>query len=68
VAKGSFLPCYFLRSSWINVLRRDGQTGLSNDNTADINNYKTGVEWIESQLNSGHLTDNEAFYYDVPAI
>ena len=52
----------------MNVLCRDGQTGLSNDNTADINNYKTGVEWIESQLNSGHLTDNEAFYYDVPAI
>jgi hypothetical protein len=68
VAKGSFLPCDFSGSSGINVVRRDGQCGLSNDNTADINNYKTGVEWIESQLNNGHLTDNEAFYYDVPAI
>ena len=48
--------------------RRDGQSGLSNDDTTDINNYKTGVQWIESQLNSGHLTDNEAFYYDVVAI
>jgi hypothetical protein len=49
---------------------RDGQTGLNNPNTADINNYKTAVNWIESQLNSSssNLSNDTRFWVDVPAI
>lgn len=49
---------------------RDGQTGLGNPNTADINNYKTAVYWIESQLNSSsaNLSNDTRFWVSVPAI
>lgn len=49
---------------------RDGSSGLSNPNTADINNYKTAVNWIESQLNSSssNLSNDTRFWVEVPAI
>jgi hypothetical protein len=49
---------------------RDGQTGLGNPNTADINNYKKAVYWIESQLNSSssNRSNNTRFWVEVPAI
>jgi hypothetical protein len=49
---------------------RDGQSGLSNPNTTDINNYKTAVYWIESQLNSSsaNLSNDTRFWVQVPAI
>jgi len=50
--------------------QRDGQTGLSDPNTTDINNYKTAVYWIESQLNSSsaNLSNDTRFWVEVPAI
>jgi hypothetical protein len=47
---------------------RNGETGLNNPNTADINNYKNAVYWIRDQLNNGHLSDDIRFWVDVPAI
>jgi hypothetical protein len=49
---------------------RDGQTGLSYPNTPDINNYKTAVYWIQSQLtsNSANLSNNTRFWVVVPSI
>jgi len=47
---------------------RDGQSGVNNPNTQDINNYKNAIFWIQSQLNSGHLSDNTRFWVNIPAI
>jgi hypothetical protein len=49
---------------------RDGQSGLSNPGTTDINNYRTAVYWIQSQLNSNsaNLSNNTRFWVSVPAI
>jgi hypothetical protein len=49
---------------------RNGQSGLSNPNTADINNYKNAVYWIQAQLNanSANLTNDTRFWVNVPAI
>jgi hypothetical protein len=47
---------------------RNGQSGLSNPNTTDINNYKNGVYWIQSQIDSGHQTDDTRFWANIPAI
>jgi hypothetical protein len=50
---------------------RDGTSGLSNPNTADITAYKTAVYWIQSQLTSNWSTypkDNTRFWVYVPAI
>ncbi|KAE9378509.1 hypothetical protein N431DRAFT_462018 [Stipitochalara longipes BDJ] len=49
---------------------RDGSAGLSNPNTADINNYKNAVLWIQSQIesNSKYLADDTRFWVDVVAI
>ncbi|KAK4096524.1 hypothetical protein N658DRAFT_501474 [Parathielavia hyrcaniae] len=49
---------------------RNGATGLSNPNTADINNYKSAVQWIESQIrsNTRYSTDDTRFWVYVPAI
>jgi hypothetical protein len=50
--------------------QRDGASGLSNPNTADIHNYETAVYWIESQLNSSssNLSNDTRFWVEVPAI
>lgn len=42
---------------------RNGQTGLNNPNTNDINLYKTAVLWIQKQLdsNSKYLSDDTRF-------
>ncbi|KAK4125668.1 hypothetical protein N657DRAFT_274077 [Parathielavia appendiculata] len=49
---------------------RNGASGLANPNTADINNYKSAVQWIESQINSNsrYRTDDTRFWVNVPAI
>ncbi|MBT8223893.1 MAG: hypothetical protein KJO75_00095 [Dactylosporangium sp.] len=49
---------------------RNGSSGLSNPNTADINAYKTAVYWIRDQLNanSANLSNDTRFWVDVPAI
>jgi len=46
---------------------RNGSSGLSNPNTADINNFKTGYNWTYNQL-SGHECDDVRFWVDIPAI
>lgn len=49
---------------------RDGATGLTNYNTADINSYKNAVYWIQKQIeaSSSCLTDDTRFWVDVTAI
>jgi hypothetical protein len=49
--------------------QRDGQTGLNNPGTADINSYRNGVYWLQSQITNGHMYDNVRFWLTgVPAI
>jgi hypothetical protein len=49
---------------------RDGETGLNNPQTPDINRYKDAVNWIHDQLasNQKYLTDDTRFWVDVTAI
>jgi hypothetical protein len=49
---------------------RNGSSGLSNPNTTDINNYKTAVYWIQTQLNanSANLSNDTRFWVQVPPI
>jgi hypothetical protein len=49
---------------------RDGTSGLSNPNTADIANYRNAVYWIKAQLdsNSANLGNDTRFWVEVPAI
>jgi len=49
---------------------RNGATGLANPNTSDIENYKSAVFWIKSQLDSSttYLTDDTRFYVQVVPI
>lgn len=47
---------------------RDGQTGLGNPGTADINNYRNGIYWIQSNLYGSNLSNNTRFWANIPAI
>jgi hypothetical protein len=49
---------------------RNGASGLSNPYTQDISNYKTAVQWIQSQIdsNSKYKSDDTRFWVDVVAI
>ena len=49
---------------------RNGQSGLSNPNTTDINNYRNAVYWIRDQINSNsaNRTNDTRFWVSVPAI
>jgi len=60
---------YYGENVWF-AGHRDGSAGLSNPNTADINNYKNAVLWIQQQIdsNSKYLTDDTRFWVDVVAI
>jgi len=60
---------YYGETVWFGG-HRDGSAGLSNPNTADINNYKNAVFWIQNQIesNSKYLTDDTRFWVDVVAI
>lgn len=50
---------------------RNGETGVKNSGTADINTYKNAVYWIRDQINSDptkYLRDDTRFYVQVGAI
>jgi hypothetical protein len=49
---------------------RNGASGLSNPYTQDISNYKTAVQWIQSQVDSDakYKSDDTRFWVDVVAI
>jgi hypothetical protein len=49
---------------------RNGQTGISNPNTGDINGYKAAIYWIQGQINSNsaNLSNNTRFWVDVRPI
>ncbi|KAJ5354354.1 uncharacterized protein N7496_012787 [Penicillium cataractarum] len=49
---------------------RDGASGLANPNTADIDNYKNAVYWIQDQIDSNSIyqSDDTRFWVDVAAI
>ncbi len=49
--------------------QRYGQAGLNNPATTDINNYRNGVYWLQSQITNGHMYDDMRFWFTgVPAI
>lgn len=51
--------------SWV-AGHRNGESGLANPNTSDINLYMTAIQWTEQQLGSGaYLTDDTRFWVDV---
>ncbi|KAJ5200158.1 hypothetical protein N7491_009042 [Penicillium cf. griseofulvum] len=49
---------------------RNGASGLENPYTQDILNYKSGVQWIQQQIdsNSAYKYDDTRFWVDIPAI
>ena len=49
---------------------RNGPSGLTNPNTADINNYKQAIYWTRDQLSSDekYLKDDTRFWVYVPPI
>ncbi|KAF8250986.1 hypothetical protein K440DRAFT_580147 [Wilcoxina mikolae CBS 423.85] len=49
---------------------RNGETGVNNPYTADIDRYKEGVQWIQQQIDSDsrYLTDDTRFWVSIPAI
>ncbi|RDI23127.1 hypothetical protein [Lentzea flaviverrucosa] len=49
---------------------RNGQTGINNPHTSDINGYKTAIYWIRDQLNSNsaNLSNDTRFWVDVRPI
>ncbi|MFW6725010.1 carbohydrate-binding domain-containing protein [Streptomyces sp. MAR4 CNY-716] len=49
---------------------RNGETGLNNPNTSDINGYKTAIYWIRDQLNSNssNLSNDVRYWVDVQPI
>ncbi|MHA6802829.1 lysozyme family protein [Salinifilum ghardaiensis] len=49
---------------------RNGESGLENPDTADIQNFRTAHEWIQQQLesHSDDLSNDTRFWVDVPAI
>jgi len=60
---------YYGLTTWFGG-HRNGETGINNPNTTDINNYTNAIYWIKSQIdsNSNYLTDNTRFWVNVPAI
>ncbi|PSL52467.1 cellulose or protein binding domain-containing protein [Saccharothrix carnea] len=49
---------------------RNGESGLNNPNTSDINGYKTAIYWIKSRIdsNSANLSNDTRFWVDVRPI
>ncbi len=60
---------YYGYDKWM-AGHRNGETGLNNPYTTDINNYKSAVQWIQSQIdsNSKYKSDDTRFWVYVPAI
>ncbi|KAF3038541.1 hypothetical protein E8E12_008551 [Didymella heteroderae] len=59
---------YYGQNKWL-AGHRNGETGLNNPNTQDINNYINGVKYIEKQLltQPNGLTNDVRYYiYVVP--
>lgn len=44
---------------------RNGETGLNNPWTADIQLYKNAAGWTHSQIQNGHSQDDWRFWVDV---
>ncbi|RPA90909.1 hypothetical protein L873DRAFT_1795193 [Choiromyces venosus 120613-1] len=59
---------YYGRDKWF-AGHRDGETGLNDPDTDDINLYKAAISWIEEQIssNSKYLSDDTRFWVHVPA-
>ncbi|KAL4758101.1 uncharacterized protein BDW70DRAFT_152741 [Aspergillus foveolatus] len=60
---------YYGEQKWF-AGHRNGESGLNNPNTDDINNYKNAVYWIKEQIDSNpaHKSDDTRFWVDVVAI
>ncbi|KAK6512652.1 hypothetical protein TWF481_001533 [Arthrobotrys musiformis] len=60
---------YYGYDKWM-AGHRNGATGLNNPWTQDINNYKSAIQWIQSQIDSDskYKWDDTRFWVNVPAI
>lgn len=60
---------YYGEDKWFGG-HRNGQSGIENPNTDDINTYKNAVLWIQQQIESDdkYLTDDTRFYNYVKPI
>ncbi|KAI9304524.1 hypothetical protein BJ944DRAFT_266703 [Cunninghamella echinulata] len=60
---------YYGADKWFGG-HRNGETGLKNPYTSDINDYKNGVNWIHDQLarDPKYLRDDTRFWIDVTPI
>jgi hypothetical protein len=56
-------------TSWF-MGQRGGQSGLEHPYTADINSYKTAVDWIQQQIDArpANVSNDTRFWVDVAAI
>jgi len=63
-----YIECrnYYGNNWWAG--HRNGSSGLSNPNTADIQNFKAGMDWSNTQIQNGHLCDDVRFWVNLPAI
>jgi hypothetical protein len=69
-ASGDVSTWNAVKSHWGSLywaVHRDGQSGQSNPNTTDINNFKSANDWTNNQIGS-HLTDDVRFWASLPAI
>jgi len=50
--------------------QRNGQSGLKDPDTSDIENYRSAVYWIDGKLtaNPTYLTDDTRCWVNIPAI
>ncbi|PVF96536.1 hypothetical protein CPB86DRAFT_816287 [Serendipita vermifera] len=61
---------YFGEGTWF-AGHRNGESGLNNPNTQDIQNYKDAIYWIRDQINSNNgagLSNDIRWWVEVPAI
>jgi hypothetical protein len=59
-----------IRSYWGSkywAVHRNGSSGNTNPNTADINAFKTANDWTNNNIGS-HTSDDVRFWVNVPAI
>jgi hypothetical protein len=63
-----YIECrnYYGNNWWAG--HRNGSSGLSNPNTADIQNFKIGMDWTNTQIQNGHLCDDVRFWVNLPPI
>lgn len=60
---------YYGIDAWFSG-HRNGQTGIENPNTPDIQRYRSAIDWIQGQIESDpvYSSDDTRFWVDVTPI